>query len=58
LFTGCVSRDTTLFVEFDSLHGANIAIAEVCAVALDAPIGGCDPPHPASVTTATQLVSA
>jgi hypothetical protein len=45
-------------VEFDSLHGANIAIAEVCVVALDAPIGGCDTPHPASIATATQKLSA
>jgi hypothetical protein len=44
-------------VELDSLHGANIAIGDACLVALDALIGGCDPPQPASIATATQLVS-
>jgi hypothetical protein len=30
----------------------------LCAIAPGAPIGGCDPPHPASIAAATQLVSA
>src|SRR5580692_2874282 len=32
--------------------------ARLCGVAPGAPIGGCDPPHPASIAAATQLVSA
>jgi hypothetical protein len=30
----------------------------VCGIAPGAPIGGCDPPHPASIAAATQPVSA
>jgi hypothetical protein len=33
-------------------------VASVCGVAPRAPIGGCDPPHPASIAAATQLQSA
>jgi hypothetical protein len=58
LLSVCVRRATAPFVEFDAPHGANIAIVEDCVVALDAPIGGCDPSHPASIATATQPVSA
>ncbi|MGC9992991.1 MAG: hypothetical protein ABSD52_11435 [Candidatus Cybelea sp.] len=43
-------RGTAPFVEFDPLHGANIAIADVCGIAPGAPTGGCDAPHPESIT--------
>jgi hypothetical protein len=35
-----------------------VAIAEVCCIASGAPIGGCDPPQPASMAAATELLSA
>jgi hypothetical protein len=42
-------------VEFDSLHGANIAITELCGIAPDAPIGGCDPPQPTRIAMAATM---
>jgi hypothetical protein len=35
---------------------AGFLIAAACSIALDALTGGCDPPQPASIATATQLV--
>jgi hypothetical protein len=32
-------------------------LAEVCCIAPGAPIGGCDPPHRASIAAAAQLLS-
>ncbi|MGC1984571.1 MAG: hypothetical protein WA668_04190 [Candidatus Cybelea sp.] len=37
---------------------AGWTIAGACAIAPGAPSGGCDPPQPASIAAATQLVSA
>jgi hypothetical protein len=35
-----------------------MAIAGLCGIAPGAPIGGCDPPQPASNATATQMQGA
>jgi hypothetical protein len=35
-----------------------VAIGRLCGTAPGAPIGGCDPPHPASIAAATQLLTA
>jgi hypothetical protein len=51
-----------LFFASGSIHdlprSAGAAILEVCGVAPGAPIGGCDPPQPASKATATAALNA
>src|SRR5580692_1589729 len=42
----------------ESLRSACVATAGRCDIAPGAPIGGCDPPHPASMARTTQLLSA
>jgi hypothetical protein len=40
------------------LRSACAAIAAFCGIARGALIGGCDPPQPATIAAATQLLSA
>jgi hypothetical protein len=47
----------TLTPELDAFRARLRFCDPVCGIAPGAPIGGCDPPQPASIATATQLVS-
>ncbi|MGA8661519.1 MAG: hypothetical protein WB644_04385 [Candidatus Cybelea sp.] len=38
-------------------RSARVVIAAVCGIAPGAPIGGCDPPHPASKAPAQDQIA-
>jgi hypothetical protein len=49
-----------MYQPFDDRGGvfSSVIYRPTRGIAPGAPIGGCDPPHPASIAAATQLLSA